>query len=492
MNTRREFLGGVLCSLTAAGLPRGIIASPLGERRLRLGVLSDTHICGGFKDGVCPPETLRRSSETSRRAFKWFDEQGVDAVAVTGDIADLGRVAELQEFADAWNSVFPKGKGADGRPVEKLFIYGNHESYAEYARGVRAIWPSGRDAVWREVFGEPFADLRVKTVKGIDFLMASWGWESKKHSIGGGYDRFAELAAQCAKRSPVFFELQHPHPKGTCHGPRAWGQDEGVSAKMLSRYRNAVALSGHSHYLLTDERTVWQGAFTSIGCGSLRYSGEPVEDYPPLGFENTVADWAYNTDFAPGVRAAIDSGKIMPRLNRGPHQLARGNQGMMIDVYDSALVIRRKEFNYGFDLGELWEVPMPARVGGPFDPVVRKKATPLCSFVAGVKLTFARGAKARSRDGIEHDVLTLTVPGGAKTSGSPLVAYDVGYIAESGKWNHLQFVCADDFNLPKERKDAEMKIPVRTDRIPPKSRLAVKPLDCFHREGAAIICEGEV
>ncbi len=488
MKTRREFIGGSLAALTAAGLPDNIFASTLGTRRLRLGVISDVHICAGYKKVEDPSENLRRSSEMAQRAFKWFDEQGVDAVAVPGDIADLARVCELQEFANRWNEVFPGGKGADGRPVEKLFIYGNHEAASANSMGYPAIWPSGREAVWREVFGEPFADLRVKTVKGIDFLMASWGWESKKNSIGGGYDRFAELAAQCAKRSPVFFELQHPHLKDTCHGPRVWGHDEGVSARILSRYKNAVALSGHSHWLLTDERTVWQGAFTSIGCGSLRYSGEPVEDYPPNGFENTVADSAYNTHFAKGVRASIDREKIMPRLNRGPKCLGRGNQGMLIDVYDSALVIRRREFNYGFDLGDIWEVPMPAGAGGPFDHAVREKATPLCTFAPGQVATAKYGLKAFSRDYIEHDVIMLTVPGGAATRGSDLVAYDVGYLDSGDKWCHLQFVCADDFNLPKERKDAVMTFPVRADRVPPKCRLAVKPLDCFQREGGMLIC----
>jgi hypothetical protein len=82
----------------------------------------------------------------------------------------------------------------------------------------------------------------------------------------------------------------------------------------------------------------------------------------------------------------------------------------------------------------------------------------------------------------------LTVPGGAATRGSDLVAYDVGYLDSGDKWCHLQFVCADDFNLPKERKDAVMTFPVRADRVPPKCRLAVKPLDCFQREGGMLIC----
>ena len=132
---------------------------------------------------------------------------------------------------------------------------------------------------------------------------------------------------------------------------------------------------------------------------------------------------------------------------------------------------------------------MPARIGGPFDHAVREKATPLCQFAAGAKAVFKRSERAYSRDYIEHDVYKLTVPGGATTTGSPLVAYEVGYVNEQGKWHHLQFVCAEDFNLPREKKYDTMSIPVRSDRVPNKTRLAVKPLDCFHRTGSMIFCE---
>jgi hypothetical protein len=67
-----------------------------------------------------------------------------------------------------------------------------------------------------------------------------------------------------------FFYVQHPHLKDTCYGPWAWGHDAGITTKTLSAYPNAIAFSGHSHYSLTDERTIWQGAFTSVGTGSFR------------------------------------------------------------------------------------------------------------------------------------------------------------------------------------------------------------------------------
>lgn len=482
--SRRHFMlgSGSLC----ASLALGAGPSSPGPRRLRLGVISDIHIMGGFN--AFSAETVRRNCEMPRAALKWFDAQGVDAVVVPGDIADLARIEELQAFADTWKEVFPDGKGSDGRPVEHVMIYGNHESYPQEAekRGSKAIWTEGRDKVWEKVFGEPFADLRVKTVKGYDFLLASWAWNVAKTNIGGGYPRFHELVRQCAKSGKPFFVVQHCHPKGTCHGQLAWGHDEGVTGRALAACPQAVVFSGHSHYALADEKTVWQGAFTSIGAGSLKYSGEPVEDYPPFGCENTVALSSYDIPYAEGVRAMIDAEKIMPRMRRGPHDLGDGNQGLLVDVYDNQLVIRRHEFRWNLDLGGDWVVPLPARAGGPFDPKVREKTQPRCEFAAGAKIEDLGSGTANDRRGIAHPVRTLRVPGGAQTTGAQLMAYDVGYLDETKRWHHLQFVTAGDFNLPPGKKWNAFDIPVRCDRVPPKATLAVRPCDSFARAGRGI------
>ena len=482
--SRRQFVLGT--GSLIASLALGSETADLGPRRLRLGVISDLHIAGGFK--AFSRESLAKNLEMPRTALKWLDAQGVDAVVIPGDIADLARIEELQGFADVWNEVFPNGKGADGRPVEKLFIYGNHESYPQEAekRGSKAIWTEGRDKVWERAFGEPFADLRVKTVKGYDFLLASWGWNVEKTSLGGGYKRLNELVRQCAKSGRTFFVVQHFHPKDTCHGPLAWGHDEGVTGRALAACPQAVVFSGHSHYVFADEKTVWQREFTSIGAGSLKYSGEPVEDYPPFGCENTVTPSPYDIPYAAGVRAAIDAEKIMPRMNRRDDCLGAGNQGLLVDVYDTALVLRRHEFRWSLDIGDDWTVPLPARAGGPFDPKVREKESPRCEFAAGVKLEDLGEGMANDRRGAAHAVRTLRVPGGARTTGAQLMAYDVGFLDETRRWNHLQFVTAGDFNLPPGKKMETFDIPVRCDRVPPRATLAVRPCDSFARPGGEI------
>lgn len=286
--SRRAFLGGLIGSVVAAGCrPSGGIVRPSRLANvLRLGVLSDIHVCS--EDG-----DFGKFGDASdfRRALEWFDREGVDAVVVTGDLADNGMRAQLQKVGAAWDAVFPGNLASDGAPVEKLFIYGNHDlqgwffdgydrrffEQSSFDRGKIATDPA---AAWEESFHEPYAPIWVKRVKGYQFIGAHW--------IGNDADGVRNIEAWFREhdaeidRSKPFFYLQHQPPKGTCFGDTVWGQDGGYATRALAAYPNAVAFSGHAHRSAVDDRFIWQDAFTSIGVGSLRYTcGEEdeVRDY---------------------------------------------------------------------------------------------------------------------------------------------------------------------------------------------------------------------
>lgn len=463
---RRGFIGGLTA---AAGFAATGLRAETRTRRLRLGILSDIHVSSPTD------KTLKSCCELLEKGLRWLDAQGVDAVAMPGDLADMARVEELQAVAETWRKVFPGGKGADGRPVEHVLIYGNHESYPSVAKPKAAIWTVGREKVWKDVFGEDFADVRVKTVKGYDFLCASWGWETSKT---GGIGRFAELAAACAAKGRPFFEMQHAHLKDTCHGPNAWGHDDGASAAVLAKYPNAIALSGHSHLHLGDERAVWQKGFTSIGCGSFKYSDHNDGDFGPFGPENG------NVPFSSAAKETMQGEKVMGY--RDALQLFTCHQGLVLDLYDDGLVIRRHEFSTGEDLGADWNVPLPAKAGGPFDPAKRPALFSVCEYAETAKLTVESAGPRKNRFGDLHQVTTLTVPCGRHTKGGELAGLDVGFVRAKGGFTHLTYAIPSDFNWPKGHKSGRMAVQVLTDRLPAEAKWAVRPLDCFGRPGKAI------
>ena len=126
--TRKSFIVGSSAFATCGRLFADMGVAP----SLRLGVVSDIHF-------LLEPKTrkLRKDwdATTFVHALKYFRERNVDAVVLAGDLAESGIVAELQFVMDAWQSVFPQDRGADGRKVERLFIYGNHDIDAPFWAG---------------------------------------------------------------------------------------------------------------------------------------------------------------------------------------------------------------------------------------------------------------------------------------------------------------------------------------------------------------------
>jgi hypothetical protein len=197
---------------------------------------------------------------------------------------------------------------------------------------------------WEESFHEEFSPVWMKNVNGIAVVGAHWGFNDDHTKAMAKF--FAEKGKTINPRLP-FFYTQHDHPKDTCFGAWAWGHDDGTSTRVLSAFPNAVAFSGHSHYTLTDERTVWQGAFTSINTSSMKYSSH---DYSCR--EN-----------APGNSSGYGGENREHAMNR--IETGDGRQGMLVSVFDDRLEIERREFFYGEALGDNWLVPIPARADGP-------------------------------------------------------------------------------------------------------------------------------
>ena len=404
--SRREFVVAGASALVSGGRLFAASAGTAarGTPNLCLGVVSDIHFL------MDADHTLRKGWDdaTFAHALKCFRDRKVDAVVVAGDLAESGLVAELQCVMDAWNKVFPQDRGVDGRKVERLFIYGNHDieasfwdgpakriakAYPDAATRKRQIIAADRKAAWEKVFREPFAPLWKKTVKSYTFLGAHWGGEA---GTSGASDFILKEAAALDPAKPFFF-IQHPHLRGTCYGDWAGGHDDGSVTRVLEGFPNAVAFSGHSHYALTDERSVWQGEFTSVGTGSLRYAGHPNHQFPE-GFENTQSGRMMRAD-------STDAAKMMG-LFWGNYNV---RHGMVASVYDDCIVFERRDFLSDKPLGDDWVVPIPAKADGDFSYRKRKVAQPAPQFAAGAGVKVVGGA-AKNRAGKEFPSITVTFP----------------------------------------------------------------------------------
>ncbi len=491
--TRKNFLIGSMAT-AALGARQLFAVAPgtvLGTPRLKVGILSDIHL---FVE-----EPSRQ--KVFIKALEWFRDQGADAVMLAGDLADYGLVEELQAVGDAWKTVFPGNKAPDGRTVEKVFAIGNHDFHGyiygnygtryhkktaaniDYATWCRDhILRTDIPGYWKKIFDEDYTRFFKKEVKGYTFLGQHWDDGSGMKTVRGNCSFGAELknflAANGAKMDPnrPFFYVQHPHLKDTCQAPWAWGHDKGVATKALSAFPQALAFSGHSHYSLTDERTVWQGAFTSIGTSSLHY---------------TAAAYNYRENGSPG-------GNWWGVYDRRPQEMERlntgdGKQGMLLTVCDDHIRIERREFVWDQSLGDDWILPIGKGASKPYEFAKRKpqRTAPEFPKTATAKVELIEPKPDKDGKKSAPAKLKVTFSAAQMREKCRVFDYEVQAVALADDVEipvATRRVLATDFYLPLSQTKDDNFCLFALAALPKKTpiRFDIRPCECFGKKGAAI------
>lgn len=505
------------------------------EPNLKIGVLSDVHI-------RCEPGFENVFVET----LKWYDKEKVDVVAIAGDITDQTMNMELEKFARVWFSVFKDNRRSDGEPVVPFFVTGNHDDEGAYyiigscnglapnkIRGVangkhsidkvrlditnavnkayhavmynvpaakaapvlkglkafeRKVFDCGTNvaeiaklagesgmlqtnaralffseafntnlpAMWKRLFNEEYSSHFYKNVKGYDFVGSHWniiGW-------GGEVEGLADYmkSLNLSTNKPIFY-FQHPHPKLTCHGVKAWGQDNGSSVSVLTNYPNVIAFSGHSHHLINDERTIWQDGFVSIGTGSLYYP-----------------------DMTPGIeRQHYPNGSV--------------RQGLLVEVYDDRVDVRRRDFYHHEELAPKWSIPIDYRPEAvkPYSIDYRTKNCKAPAFKGSAEITVTLSNTNAPGTG-RTCATTLSFPNAVDGKrGGRLSHYIVGVEKEgTNGWQSCfskNVFPSNGFFARSHWVDTKATIPARN--IPAKTniRFFVTPANAFGGKGKSIYSE---
>lgn len=486
--SRRWFIGSAAASVAFGGCrffsaPSGLFSS--GKPKMSFGVVSDVHVLYSEKHGIAKSHT----TETFEHTLKWFRDQGVDAVVIAGDIADKGIVEELQAVADAWFKVFPNNKAPDGRTVEKIFVSGNHdvEGY-NYGGFGKNVFPDAKERAkhllstdfkgnWQRIFHEEYNDIYSKCVKGYTFIGQHWGKQGwgKECKFDLIKPFMEKNASKIVDPSFPFFYAQHPHPKDTCYGPVVWGRDTGVVTSVLGAFPNAVAFSGHSHNTLVDDRSIWQGSFTSIGTASLRYSSVYDEELPQIGYEN-------KTD---NVKGKFDKQKVMGKI-----RTMDSRQGLLVKVFADCMTITRREFIADCSLGDDWVIPLSTAESKPYAFAEHAKKTLVPEFPAAAKVEVKK-EKARTRKNEEKDAYVVSFPKADAEEKARLLDYEILVEVEGDKSKNLvRYMLAVGHNKGTKtvKNTPEFKFRLACDLLPAgkKVRFVVSPRESFGKKGKPI------
>ena len=394
---RRDFL----ISVGAAALLPGCRSCDFfGLPELRFGVISDIHLRTAADKSIAMLE----------RAFRYFRSRHVDAVVIAGDLSDWGVRSGLEYLKSAWDKVF-----RDTETVP-LFCTGNHDYdgwwYDDMAVEMYANGYSERDALvkrglaeqWQEVFDEPFANVRCRTVKGYDFVSCEYGAKDGKELKGW----FNANAGRLRGGRPFFF-FQHMPIRGTTIDSFGWA-DDGVTKPILDAYPNCIAFTGHTHRPFTDERQIWQGEFTAIGIPSLSYAG-----FPP-GHENGRKD---RTGKATEAMQAIP---VRPDL--------RGGEGFVVNVWPDRIVVERRDLEEDGEEGAPeWLIPLNA--DKPFAFGGRESQEPVPAFPVGACLD-VETRNTENRKGHWVIVMNCEFPSAIVPSGHRVFDYEIRAVLTDG------------------------------------------------------------
>ena len=451
--------------------------APSRKPNMTFGVVSDIHIrIAPDGNGMSPSHDC----SAFIHALEWFRDQKVDAVMVAGDLADTGLVKELEAVAAAWWKVFPGSKAPDGRHVERIFITGNHDwdaytyddevfvkkLYPDEAERNRNLLYRDLKGCWERIMQEPYVPIYRKEVKGYSFVGAHWQDEPchpKCETAFRHVPKWFEEHGAALDPSKPFFYCQHAHLQNTVYGSWAWGHDSGETTGALMKFPNAVAFSGHSHYSLTDTRSIWQGGFTSLGTASLRACALPGSElYPDSGYENA---W--------GGQNAFKAMRPIPEPSR---------QGMLVRVFDDCISFTRRDFSIDKMLGGDWVMPLPFATYKPkpfaFETRRAKETPP--AFAEGARLTVSkveatnRGGRAKI-DGVKKNIpqekkpaVKLDFPQAVAVRATRPFSYEATFTSEDGKATIKRIVATNVFKPDDEYwSDKCESMTVCLDQLPP-------------------------
>lgn len=185
----------------------------------------------------------------------------LDAIFITGDLTHNGTQEEFDLVKQLVSAKLPTD-------VPVYYCMGNHDWWASATEGGN---------MFINTLNQPLN--QYINIKGYPFIMISMETKNEHNAYGETTRTFLNNSLMTASiefpNKPIFVFMHVPNANTVygsfeIGGNDAWGTS--TVQDILEQYPQVVAISGHSHYLLADERSIHQDKFTSINDGSISYA----------------------------------------------------------------------------------------------------------------------------------------------------------------------------------------------------------------------------
>lgn len=322
----------LIAAITSVALVASIVAlsgcsSPEPAEIENYNVEGDTLTVGILSDLQFSPEGGNPTYENAyRKALELLKAQDVDMILNVGDYTDTNTQEAADNVTRILNEVYPESE----RPIS-LSIMGNHDYWLPYFVDCWEIPFKGKmQRRAMEAMGET-SPWTHKVVNGYHFIGFSPSTGDMDDSAYADKLDWAKeqikIAVKDAPDKPVFVIIHAP-PAGTVNSTAgtAWesGDEESdLLDELFSQYPQVVSISGHTHFSLLDDRSIWQGEYTAINTQSLSYTsmnGTAGED---------------------------------------PSAIEQNPMCMIMEISDDQLAINRYGVLTGERMGETWTIQLP-------------------------------------------------------------------------------------------------------------------------------------
>jgi len=246
---------------------------------LRFIASSDTHVTGA---GDVRTE---RIGKMIRKTYEIADGDAnykpLDAVLVVGDLTEDGTPEQFEAFGQTFDSLL--------REETKLVavVAKNHDGYTQDRDVIRTVCAAltGNEADFHVVLnGYHFIGISASADKLQHYDLKQLNW----------LNRQIAAAVKEDANKPVFV-MHHEPTVETTYGSRlfdGWGVP--YFGAVLRQYPQVVEICGHSHYPLSDPRSVWQGAYTAINTGAIKnaeFTVDELRSYHPADYDDIASYW---------------------------------------------------------------------------------------------------------------------------------------------------------------------------------------------------------
>ena len=306
---------------------------------LSLGVISDVHIGNGYG-----------SEEKFRAALRQLDSAArgkLDGILVVGDLVNTASAPQISSFREIYESVLDPVK------VPLVYTIGNHDMNPAYRWTGESV---AQNAVFHSILGEDYfktdldpalrdsLECRHCVIGNCHILCVTPDHTSPITYSPTVLEWLDAQLREITEKDPDHYVLLLTHPMiyGTCYGSLLqdvytrlgdyWATKDLTG--ILSRYPQVITFGGHLHFPLNDPRSIWQGAFTSVGTASTSYMAIDNGNYEDMA---TVTVMKGAGNFSQGLLLQFDK--------KGNARLTR------MDFFNRA------------SIGEPWELPAPKAEG---------------------------------------------------------------------------------------------------------------------------------